>query len=124
MLANLSPRHLSEYLLKNDPFADAEKAGHYLSLAGQTSPKAGALQDARRSLGRTLAHQQTDATRHAQTLVDLACAERGLADSSAAIAHLQDAVGVFVSIGIYSWTCTSKLDDSTDWRTRAPTVFA
>jgi tetratricopeptide (TPR) repeat protein len=90
---------VAHHLLKSGPFADAGKTSYYLSLAGQSLLRAGALEDAQRSLASALSHQQTDATKHAHTLANLACAERGLGDWSAAIAHLQESLGLYASVG-------------------------
>jgi tetratricopeptide (TPR) repeat protein len=90
---------VAHHLLKCGPFADPGKAAHYLSLAGQSSLRTGNLEDARRRLSSALAYQQMDAAKHAQTLADLACAERGLGDWSAAVVHLQDALGLYASVG-------------------------
>jgi len=89
---------VAHHWLKSGPFADAGKAAHYLSLAGQSLLKAGALEGARRSLAGALAYQQMGMVKRAQTLADLACAERGLGDWSAAIGHLQDALGLYASV--------------------------
>lgn len=64
---------IAHHWLKSGSFADAAKAAQYLSLAGHSLLRAGALEDARRSLAGALAYKHVDAAKHAQTLADLAC---------------------------------------------------
>jgi tetratricopeptide (TPR) repeat protein len=90
---------VAHHLVKSGPFADTETAAHYLSLAGQSLLRAGALEDARRNLASALAYKQKDAAKQAQTLANLACAERGLGEWSGAIAHLQDSLELYTGIG-------------------------
>jgi tetratricopeptide (TPR) repeat protein len=90
---------VAHHFLKAGPFAGGEKAAYYLSLAGQSSLRAGALEDARRSLSAALRYGQREPISHAQTLANLASAERGLGDWGAAIAHLHDSLGLYANAG-------------------------
>jgi len=86
---------IAYHLFRSGPHVDHAKVAHYLLFLGQSLLRAGALEDARLTLTKALEYQQPDAGKRAQTLANLATAERGLGAWSEAIAHLQESLGLY-----------------------------
>ncbi|MGA6970496.1 MAG: AAA family ATPase [Candidatus Binatus sp.] len=90
---------IADHLLKAGSFADSRKVGRYLFLAGKSALEAAAFEEARRSFRSALSNQgAVELKEKADLLTSLAMAELGLDQLDAALAHLREAVEIFINL--------------------------
>jgi tetratricopeptide (TPR) repeat protein len=90
---------IAYHLLKSGPYIDHTKAARYIAVLGHNLLRAGALEDARLTLLKALQYEQPDPALRAQTLADLACAERGEGNWTSATDHLRESIVGYAEAG-------------------------
>src|ERR1700683_3779008 len=87
-------------LLKAGSFADDRELADYLTVAGMTALEASAFDEAARSFGSALKHQNAnDEAARAELLGHLAMAELGLEQWDAALANYREALETYINLG-------------------------
>jgi len=90
---------IADHLIKAGSFADGQKLVRNLKLAGNSALDAAAFGEARRNFQSALSHQgAVDPEQRANLLASLASAERCLEQWDAAIAHLAEALEIYLSL--------------------------
>jgi tetratricopeptide (TPR) repeat protein len=90
---------IADHLLKAGSFADLQRVVHYLTLAGKNALEAAAFEEARANFRSALSRQSAVGLRErAELLTSLAMAERGLDQWDAALAHLREAVEIYINL--------------------------
>ena len=91
---------IADHLLKAGSFADDRKLAHYLTVAGMAALEASAFDEAARSFGSALKHQNVnDEAARAELLGHLAMAELGLEQWDAALANYREALEIYINLG-------------------------
>ena len=96
---NERPGEIADHLIKAGSFADEQKLVRWLTLAGKSALKAAAFEEARRNFQSALSHKgAVEARQSAELLARLAMAERGLDLWDATIAHLREALEIYMNL--------------------------
>jgi tetratricopeptide (TPR) repeat protein len=91
---------IADHLRKAGSFGDDRRLVHYLTIAGKGALEAGAFEEARRSFSSALSDQKPiNSGERADLLANFAAAERGLERRDAAIAHLREALQIYIDLG-------------------------
>ena len=91
---------IADHLLKAGSFADDRKLADYLTVAGMAALEASAFDEAARSFGSALKHQNVnDEAARAELLGHLAMAELGLEQWDAALANYREALETYINLG-------------------------
>jgi tetratricopeptide (TPR) repeat protein len=91
---------VADHLFKAGSFADPKRLVHYLTLAGKNALEAAAFEEARANFQSALSRQAAvGITERADLLTSLAMAERGLEQEDAALAHLREALEIYINLG-------------------------
>src|SRR5216684_3194598 len=91
---------IADHLLKAGSFANRQTLVRWLTLAGKNALQAAAFDEARGSFQSALSHLgAVDGSERADLLARLAMAEQGLEQWDAALAHLDEALGIYINRG-------------------------
>ncbi len=90
---------IAHHLIQAGPLADPQRVKRYLVMAGNNALQAAAYEEARRHFAAALAYHDQGSREHAELMLDLATAERGLGNWDQALAHWRYAVGIFTALG-------------------------
>ena len=91
---------IADHLLKAGSFAERQRLVRWLTLAGKGALEAAAFEEARRSFRSALSHLvEVDVRARADLLTRLAIAERGLEQWDAALANLNEALEIYITLG-------------------------
>jgi len=91
---------IADHLSKAGSFADPQRLVRYLMLAGKGALEAAAFEEARRSFRTALSHPGADDKEVRTALLgSLATAERGLDRWDMVVAHLHEALEIYVNLG-------------------------
>jgi predicted ATPase len=91
---------IADHLLKAGSFAERQPLVRWLTLAGKNALEAAAFEEARGSFQSALSHSSAvDGSERADLLAHLAIAEQGLEQWDAALAHLDEALEIYIKLG-------------------------
>jgi predicted ATPase len=109
--ANEHAGDIADHLLKAGSFADRQRLVRWLKQADNNALEASAFEEASRSFQSTLSHLTVvDGRERAEPLARLAIAKRGLELWNAALAHLEEALGIHIHLGDRAMIARSFID--------------
>ena len=96
---NQHASEIADHLLKAKSFANGERLVRYLILAGRSALHAAAFEEAQRNFKTALPLQGADdSAERANSLANLAQAERGLERRDETISHLREALEIYLKL--------------------------